>query len=506
MHNIYNKDIITKNGTLIDNWFEEGELRKLTGEGRSIKGTTFGKITFDPEVIHTTDNPHDNTYQRVIGEKEPTKAYTLTSHDYGKNNYEVLKYTHPKLNVKDEKQKLNVYIKNSNLYNNEAEKCGQEFRSFETTNRSLHPPQPFKEYIGLRHMYTQDRIPVPREKAINFIPIEIIKKMGQEAAEADFQEKKRKKEELKRLQAKSKLPPEELAKQPEEESSSFWLNNINSSNIYHSFTKGPNPWARSSAFTQSIQNTRGAFQYYQNAFNSPLSSKYINTIEEDKKLREELKNKEKELNQLNTLNNGNNTLSIRQESEPRPKKISNEIINKILKGCSLRGWVGLRELKCYLRNISAHKSEIMNRNDFKYFLAKQAILLNDEDINAIFDIYDVSKNDYINYIQFLDSIISVNDSRKAQIESFKEQVKVPGQNYILFSYLVSLMDMNYHPEALRFLKTMPDLEREYKNNWDNLKHDNRIKEEDFRQFFYDISACVERDDDFTQILKALGYK
>ena len=177
--------------------------------------------------------------------------------------------------------------------------------------------------------------------------------MGQEAAEADFQEKKRKKEELKRLQAKSKLPLEELAKQPEEESSSFWLNNINSSNIYHSFTKGPNPWARSSAFTQSIQNTRGAFQYYQNAYNSPLSSKYINTIEEDKKLREELKNKEKELNQLNTLNNGN-TLSIKQESEiPKPTKISNEIINKILKGCTLRGWVGLRELKCYLRNISA---------------------------------------------------------------------------------------------------------------------------------------------------------
>ena len=506
MHNIYNKEVITKNGTLIDNWLEERELRKLTGEGRSIKGTNFGKITFDPEVIHTTNNPRDNTYQRVIGEKEPTKDYSLTSNDYGQNNYEVLKYTHPKLNVKDEKQKLNIYLKNSSLYGNEAEKCGQEFRSFETTNKSLHPPQPFKEYIGLRHMYTQDRIPVPREKAINFIPIEIIKKMGQEAAEADFQEKKRKKEELKRLQAKSKLPPEELAKQPEEESSSFWLNNINSSNIYHSFTKGPNPWARSSAFTQSIQNTRGAFQYYQNAFNSPLSSKYINTIEEDKKLREELKNKEKELNQLNTINNGN-ALSISQENGiPIPKKIPNETINKILKGCALKGWVGLRELKCYLRNISAHKSEIMSKNDFKYFLAKQAILLNDEDIDSIFDIYDLSKNDYINYIQFLNSIISVNDTRKAQIESFKEQVKVPGQNYILFSYLVSLMDMNYHPEAIRFLKTVPDLEKEYKINWDNLKQDNRIKENDFRQFFYDISACVERDDDFSQILKALGYK
>ena len=173
MHNIYNKKIITQNGTLIENWFEEGELRKLTGEGRSIKGTSFKKLTFDPEVIHTSDNPHDNTYQRVIGEKEPTKDYSLTSKEYGQNNDGILKYTHPKLNAKDEKEKLDIYIKQSNLYDEEAKKCGQEFRSFETTNKSLHPPQPFKEYIGLRHMLTQDRVPIPREKAINFIPIEI---------------------------------------------------------------------------------------------------------------------------------------------------------------------------------------------------------------------------------------------------------------------------------------------------------------------------------------------
>jgi len=108
MHNIYNKIILTKDGTLIDNWFEEGELRKKTGEGRTIRGTTFGKITFDPEVYHSNDNPHDDTYQRVIGEKEPRKDYSLTSKDYGQNNDEILQYTHPKLNVKDDKEKLNM--------------------------------------------------------------------------------------------------------------------------------------------------------------------------------------------------------------------------------------------------------------------------------------------------------------------------------------------------------------------------------------------------------------
>ena len=501
MQNIYNKKIITQNGTLIENWFEEGELRKLTGEGRSISGTSFKKVTFDPEVVHIDDNPRDNTYQRVIGEKEPTKDYSLTSKEYGQNNDEVLRYTHPKLSAKDEQAKLNIYIKKSNYYDEEAKKCGQEFRSFETTNKSLHPPQPFKEYIGLRHMLTQDREPIPREKAINFIPIEIIKKMGQEAAEADFQEKKRKKEELKRLAAKSKLPPEELMKEPEEEGSSFWLNNINSPDVYRSFTKGINPWARSSGFTQKLQHTRGAFQYYQNAHNSPLPSNYVHAIEEDKKLREELKNKET----LNQDFNSKTNTQIEEEKE-KPCIVSDETIQKIFKGCAIRGWVGLRQLKCYLRNISAHKSDVMNKNNFKYFLAMQAILLNDNDIDSIFAVYDTSKRDFINYLHFLNSINQVSESRKAQIESFKEQVKAPGQNYILFSYLVSLIDMNYHPEAIRFFKTVPDLEMEYKIYWDNLKEDNRISENNFRQFFYDVSACVENDVEFNQILKALGYK
>ena len=491
MHNIYNKKIITRDGTLIDNWFEEGELRKKTGEGRSIRGNSFKKVTFDPEVLHTDTNPRDNTYQRVIGEKEPRKDYSLTSSDYGQNNDHILKYTHPNLNEEDNMKKLNVYVKNSNFYGEEVEKCGQEFRSFETTNKSLHPPQPFKEYIGLRHMLTQDREIIPREKAINFIPIELIKKMGQEAAEAEFKEKKKKKEELKRLAAKSKLPPEELFKEPEEESSSFWLNNINSPDIYHSFTKGVNPWARSSAFTQKLQHTRGAFQYYQNAFNSPLSSAYINVLKEEKKTNNE-ENKENDIPQI--------------ESQEMPTSVSEETINKIFKGCAIRGWIGLRELKCYLRNLTGHRSDLINKNDFKYFLAKQAILLNDNDVDTIFAVYDISKNDYINYISFLNSINKISESRKAQIESFKEQVKSPGQDYISFSYLISLADMNYHPEVIKYQKTVPDLENEYKINWDNLKEDNRIKESNFRRFLYDISACVEKDEDFTQILKSLGYK
>ena len=76
-----------------------------------------------------------------------------------------------------------------------------------------------------------------------------------------------------------------------------------------------------------------------------------------------------------------------------------------------------------MKNLSAHKNDTINKNDFKYFLANKAVLLNDNNIDSIFAVYHINKRDFI---QFLNSINQVSETRKAQIESFKDQVKAPG--------------------------------------------------------------------------------
>ena len=69
-----------------------------------------------------------------------------------------------------------------------------------------------------------------------------------------------------------------------------------------------------------------------------------------------------------------------------------------------------------------------------------------------------------------------------------------------------MADMNYHPNAIKFIKSVIDLRREYELVLKKVANDNIISEDDFRQFFYDVSTCVANDSDFTQILRALGYK
>ena len=112
----------------------------------------------------------------------------------------------------------------------------------------------------------------------------------------------------------------------------------------------------------------------------------------------------------------------------------------------------------------------------------------------------------INFIQFLNSIRNVTDFRGRQIEEFLYQVKERDKNYVLFSKLLKIADMRFHPEALKYIKKVTDLWKEYQNNWGPLKIDDIISETLFKEFFYDVSTCVDTDKDFTQILKTLGYK
>ena len=356
----------------------------------------------------------------------------------------------------------------------------------------LHIPQPFINYGGLSKMLSGDYRYTPRESPYQNIPQEKNVQNKNGFANTLFQNES---------QNNNKEGEKNAEGNQEDETSGFWLKNINSSNMYRSFLKGNNPWARSSAFTQKIQNTRGAYLFYQNAFDSQIGGQ---SAAEQRRREEELKKEQEEAERR-----------AREEAELQERirgaqigvgGIRNDTTKKILNGCIKKGWVGLRLLKNFLKENNKVCSEIIDKNTFNLLMKKQGILLEDEDLESICDAYDVNKTDYFDFIQLLNAIRNVSNTRGSQIESFKEQVKSPGQNYITLTNLLRLADMNYHPDAIKFIKSVIDLRREYENVLRKVADGDIISEDNFRQFFYDVSTCVANDNDFTQILRALGYK
>ena len=356
----------------------------------------------------------------------------------------------------------------------------------------LHIPQPFINYGGLSKMLSGDYKYTLRESPYQNIPQEKNVQNKNGFANTLFQNES---------QNNNKEGEKNAEGNQEDETSGFWLKNINSSNMYRSFLKGNNPWARSSAFTQKIQNTRGAYLFYQNAFDSQMGGQ---SAAEQRRREEELKKEQEEAERR-----------AREEAELQERirgaqigvgGIRNDTTKKILNGCIKKGWVGLRLLKNFLKENNKVCSEIIDKNTFYLLMKKQGILLEDEDLESICDAYDVNKTDYFDFIQLLNALRNVSNTRGSQIESFKEQVKSPGQNYITLTNLLRLADMNYHPDAIKFIKSVIDLRREYENVLRKVADGDIISEDNFRQFFYDVSTCVANDNDFTQILRALGYK
>ena len=356
----------------------------------------------------------------------------------------------------------------------------------------LHIPQPFLNYGGLTKMMSNDYKYVPKEPSYQNIPQQTQSKNG--FANTLFQ---------KDSQENNKEGEKPNEGNQEDETIGFWLNNINSSNMYRSFIKGKNPWAKSSAFTQKIQNTRGAYLFYQNAFDSPCGQQGL-SAEEQRRREEELKKQQEEAER-----------KAKEEAELQERirgaqigvgGIRNDTAKKILNGCIKKGWIGLRILKNYLKENNKVYSECIDKNTFYLLMKRQGILLEDVDIESICDAYDIDKTDYFDFMKFLNALRNVSNTRGSQIESFKEQVKAPGQNSISLRNLLRIADMNYHPETIKFIKSVPDLTREYETILRKIANEDIITEDDFRQFFYDVSTCVTNDADFTQILRALGYK
>ena len=371
------------------------------------------------------------------------------------------------------------------------------YQTKEGDTNSLHVPQPFLNYAGLTKMLSNDYKYVPKQSSLRM--------EGQEKGEGNqngfgntlFQNGNK--------QKNGKEGEKNAEEGQEEDTIGFWINNINTGDVYRSFIKGTNPWAKSSAFTQPIQRTRGAFMYYQNAFDSPIGGGPAGLSQAELKRREEQLRKEKEEAERRAREEAELQERIRG-AQIGVGGVRNDTSKKILTGCIKKGWIGLCSLKKFLKENNKNNSDVIDKNTFYLLLKRQGILLEDIDIESICNTYDVDKTDYFNFIQFFNALRNVSNTRGSQIESFKDQVKAPGQNYINFSNLLRLADMNYHPEALKFIKSVPDLRREYENNWLKPKDEDKISEDDFRQFFYDISTCVPKDADFTQILKALGYR
>ena len=485
-HRIYNKKLLSKNGTLIDNWYEEEQLRNITGVPRAVQQKNFPKKFFDFENPIRNPNPYDDTFKRVINPSQDSQ-YKTTYSTYGDFSFPEKKYKYEG----EESKEFNTFISEKVELEHEKSNFKEPISSFDAYTKNTIIPQKLEGPYGQRLMKTQDleKIPEYRKDTVFQSEFGINEKPGIITRE-EFSKA-----------FKTKIP------YYKDKPLSYWAMNQNRSNVYHSAPVGINSFAKNSGFTQTIHNTKASKGFYQNV----TTNKKAEEIFLDKKDDEFIKDyqdyqeyvNEKEVNSIEKCYEKGNMEVC--------KRYLDQIKNKILKEIREKGWTGLRKLKLYLKGIQNNplhaKYDLIEKTEFKFHVYRWGITsLKDNEVDLIFKMFGKNCNNTINFIEFLNYLHDNSPKRKDMIEKLVEIFKRnPNDEYIHFSDICKYMNMNYHPEALKLRKDHAKIEKEFVQSWGYLKEDDLISLNNFVEFFEDISTCFEDEGEFEKCMYAISY-
>ena len=485
---IYNKQFHNPNGTLINNWFEEEELRKKTGVSRATTLQNFPHKFFDFENPIKNTNPHDDTFKRVIND-EHNAFYKTTYSTYGNHPNPEKKYEYKGEDKKEFDEYVNNKILTKNLENFDKSPVGL----YESVTKSTIIPQKNNDPKGQRLMKTQDYENIPEERKDRIFQSEngLCSKIGS-IPNNDFKE----------AFQDYKIP------YYKDKPLTYWAMNQNRTNVYHTASNGLNSFGRSNNFTQNVQNTRGVSLYNGNIINNQKSQEVFLDKKDDEFIEDyknyQLQRDEKEASSIEScFEKGNMKIC---------EKFLSEIKNKIIGDIRKKGWTGLRKLKLYLqsvvKNINYYKSNLIEKTEFKYHIYKWGVVsLNDKEIDLIFKMFGKKYNNTIDFVEFFNSLhTNCDENRKNMIKRLMIILKKNANDeYIHFSGICKYMNLNLLPEVLRLDNHLKKAEKEFIQSWGDLKEDDIITEENFFEYFEDISTCFAFDDEFEQCLLALSY-
>ncbi len=221
--------------------------------------------------------PRNNTKVRILGTELET-AFQKESQKYGNFQHSEKKYLKTGVNEKIFDDFFTTFMQREEQEKKLLEANIQDLRMFETTKgNNVIKQQCDYNTLGRRHMYTQDFFPVPADRPDKLF-----------MANHDL----------------SKYPsiiPEKNAENYidknvpfyKDKEITYWSMNLEKSNMYRSGQNGINPFAKSSGFTQPLDQVRSSKQFYGNT-NTNSSAKNVfldaNDVEFSEKYKSEKEN------------------------------------------------------------------------------------------------------------------------------------------------------------------------------------------------------------------------
>ena len=483
--NIFNKFGGKTHGTLIGNWQEERELKDFTGTSRTIPKEHIPKrhLDFEPKPVmepmdisrsnglqasteYTTQRPiykGDKTHDRIHGAKVDAEMKSENYHyGRGKNKADLLP-TKGKKTLQMERE-IEAEVLRELKAKEDQEEMMRNMRYFDPTTKTTYVKQDYTaNQVGQRVMKTQDGKAVDQTARDEELWVE--HGFGRRTQKATDEELKR------------DIPEGDFSQTMPV---TVYTDALRTKAVMMTASTGPNPFAKTSGFTQPVHNTRAVKNYEGNV-----------DFEGEKRATD--------------FNRTHNDLNPKNYLKPDSKiDINNfeDLKERILSFCRERSGNGIRGLKVMFRAIDRDRNNSVDPTEFKYAMRDYGIKISDDEVSAVVKYFDTNKDGKISFDEFLRAVRGdLNSRRREMVHMAYNVLDKTGDGLVTIDDIMEAYDPTYHPDFQSGRKSKEEVLREFMTVWETHKRDGIVTMEEFEDYYKDISASIDSDDYFELMIR-----
>lgn len=255
---------------------------------------------------------------------------------------------------------------------------------------------------------------------------------------------------------------------------------IERKNFPISAATGPNPFAKSSGFTQPLNQTRSANEYEGNV------------------------NFTKEQSQVNFLRtNGTNMAQTNPYMQKDvPFRNFEHIRAEVLRVCASRSNNGLRGLRVFFKHCDKNGNGSIDPKEFKYAMREFGLELSEIEVSAVVKYFDANKDGQISFDELLKMLRgTLNHSRGILVDDLFNRLDRMNSGELQLQVLEESYQSQNHPAVLSGERRAEAVENEFQNAWSTQQKQGTIGKQEFFDYFTEVGAHIESDDEFEAMLR-----
>lgn len=178
-------------------------------------------------------------------------------------------------------------------------------------------------------------------------------------------------------------------------------------------------------------------------------------------------------------------------------------MDKIREQCIARGARGIIGLKRTFKIMDDNRDRKLTKEELKNGLEEYGLSLEDEEIEEIFQTFDIDENGTVIFDEFLRGVRPpMPDCRVELIEAAFEKLDKTGEGIVTVEDLHGVYDASQHPKFLSGEMTEDEVFEKFLRNFDKTNDpDGTITKDDFLCYYAGVSSNLDDDEHFVLMMK-----